>query len=367
MKIILTGGGTGGHVLPAVAIAEKIYEKYPNAQILFIGREGGTENRSVTDAKIPLKVLKVMGIKRSLSPSNIKSVYLALSAVGKAKRIIREFKPDAVVGTGGYVCWPVLKAAHRLGIKTYIHESNVSPGLVTRLLSSSCDAVLLNHRETQKYLDEGVKRCVVGNPLRKSFLNLSREKARHTLGIEKNDIFIVSFGGSGGAKELNDAALNLMRIYSSKTAGIRHLHSTGQKYYDALPKEMRTNKSGGTKIVPYIKNMPEVLLASDIVICRAGAMTLSEIAAASACAILIPSPNVTDNHQYKNAELLSRDGAAILLKESDLTNESLYECVHSLVDNEKERKKMSKCIQRFANLHSAERIVEILTATFKKQ
>ncbi len=366
MKILLTGGGTGGHVFPAVAIAEKIYEKYPAAEILFIGRAGGNENRAITEKKIPLMELEVRGIERRLTLNNIKSLVLAIQALGKAKKIIREFAPDAVIGTGGYVCWPVLRAAQLLGIKTLIHESNVYPGLVTRLSSNHCDAVLLNHGETKRYLKKSANCFVVGNPLRKSFSEMTKDKARRAIGINENEVLIVSFGGSGGAKILNDFSIKLMNNYSRKSPNIRHIHAAGKKYYDALSKAEKTNKKGGSKILPYIDNMPTVLTAADIVICRAGAITLSEIAAAKSPAILIPSPNVTDKHQCKNAHHLASCGAAIMIEEKDLTQEILFEKVKMLAENESERKKLSKCIQRFAISDSAERIFNILTDLIKK-
>lgn len=366
MKIILTGGGTGGHVLPAVALAEKIRDKYPEANILFIGRAGGDENRTVREAKIPLAELKVQGIERKFTPKNLKSVLLALNAIDKAKRIIKDFEPDAVIGTGGYVCWPVLFAAHKLRVKAFIHESNVYPGLVTRLSSKRCDGVFLNHEETKKYLKDDTRTYTVGNPLRKDFFKITKEDARASLGIRKKDVFIVSFGGSGGARVLNDAVLSLMRTYSRKTPNVRHIHATGQKYYDALSENERFDKSGGSKIVPYIDNMPRMLLASDVVICRAGAMTLSEIASSGTAAILIPSPNVTSNHQYKNAMCISDAGGALVLKENDLTADSLCEKVRVLVENEKERQKLSKCLQRFAISNSADRILDVVVSSIKK-
>ena len=346
MKIILCGGGTAGHVTPALAIAEELTARYKNCEILFIGREAGDENLLVKNAGYKIKTIPIKGIKRKLTLENIKNAMLAIKAVREARSILEDFKPDAVIGTGGYVCWPVIKAAQQLTIPTAIHESNTVPGLVSRLLAKKCDRVMLNYKDTAQYFKHKDNLCVVGNPLREKFLSLGKSDARRCLNIDKEAIYILSFGGSGGSETLNDTVDKLIKNYSSSNDKITHLHACGKKYFDRY-KEDQSYKN--CKICAYIDDMPTHLKAADIVICRCGAMTLSEVAASAAAAILIPSPNVTDNHQYKNGKYYADRNAAVLIEESDLSYEKLKCVTESLVRDKKRRTDLS---QRIFNLSS---------------
>ena len=355
MKIILCGGGTAGHINPAIAVAEEIKQQNPTAEILFIGRDGGKENDLVTKAGFPIKTLKLQGLRRSLSPDNFKSILYAIKARSEAKKIIKHFSPDIIIGTGGYVCWPVITAGKSLGIPVAIHESNVSPGLTTKLLSSKADIVLLNHTETKSFLSKKIKTKVVGNPLRSDFKKIDRDQARSKLGLRKGEILITSFGGSIGARKLNEVIIEVMKSYSSKENGVRHIHSMGTRYYS---EEIIGYKN--CRILPYIDNMPEVLLASDIVICRSGAITLSELSEVGVASILIPSPNVSDNHQYKNAKYLLDNGAAMLIEEKNLTAASLVVNIKELKNDENARKKRAKKIKSFSTPSAAKDIVKEL-------
>ncbi len=363
MKVIITGGGTAGHVNPALAIAEEIKRREKDAEILFIGRDGGTENNAVIDAGVNISYLKIKGIERRITFRNINSLILALKAVSEAGKIIDSFKPDIIVGTGGYVSWPVIRAGQKRRIPTVIHESNVSPGLTTKLVAKKCNSVLLNHQETKKYFTKQENISVVGNPLRSDFEKIKRVTARAELKLRKNDIFIVSFGGSIGSEKLNNTVIALMKNYSSKKDNVNHIHATGIKYYDMISEKKFKDGASGCKIVSYIKNMPTLLKAADIVISRCGAMTLSELALVGAPAILIPSPNVTDDHQYKNAKHLSDESAAIMITEDVLDEHILTENVKKLCKNEDLRKKLSICIEKFAIKDSGEKIYKILKST----
>ena len=347
MDIILAGGGTAGHVSPALAVSEEILSREPRSRILFIGRAGGKENDAVAKAGIELKTIKIEGIQRKLSLENAKRVYHAFRAVGASRSIIRDFKPDVILGTGGYVCWPVLKAGIALGIPTAIHESNISPGLVTKLLSTKCERVFLNYPDTREYLSRKARCLAVGNPLRHSFKKIKREDARRLLGIKENEIFILSVGGSIGAKRLNDVACELMRSYSVIDSQVRHVHATGVRYFDDVSSDTLAKGKNGCRIVPYIDDMPTHLSAADIVISRAGAMTISEIASVGVATILIPSPNVSDNHQFKNADKLEKAGAVTLIEEKNLTPESLKTAVEKLKNSKIERKNKAKIISNF--------------------
>ncbi len=360
MRILFTGGGTAGHVNPAIAIAEAMQKRHTCISIGFVGREGGDENRAVRSHSYKLYTLNVRGIPRSVSLDAIKSGFLAIKALGKAKKIINDFKPDVIIGTGGYVSWPVLKSGISMGIPTLLHESNIYPGLVTRLLGRKCDMLLLNSEKSLSFL-KGVKRFkAVGNPLRGEFSKTGYEGARHSLGIGRSDFFIVSFGGSLGSEKINNAIIELMKSYTSKSVIIKHLHSSGTRYYEKIisENEKLTLGLGNCTVKPYIDNMPTVLTAADLVISRSGAMTLSEIARVGVPAILIPSPNVADNHQYKNAKILSDAGAAIVLNESEIETEALKNCVFDLITDKKRRMKLKENVLKFHDPSSAEKICE---------
>lgn len=365
MKIVLSGGGTAGHVHPALAIAEALLASAESCEITFIGRRGGKENAPMKSVATNLYEIEIYGIKRSLSPKNLKSLFCAVRARGEAKRILKAVKPDIVLGTGGYVCWPVLSAAASLGIPTLIHESNASAGLATKAIYKKCDKVLINYPETEKQLKGAKEIITVGNPLRRDFYSVNRQSARRALGLCERDVFILSFGGSLGAEAINTAATELLKSYSSKAPRIKHIHATGRaNYSDNLHGEYSRERNG-CRILPYIDNMPTLLHAADIVICRAGAVTLSEISAVGAAAILIPSPNVTDNHQYKNAKILSDSGAAIIIEEKDLTCGLLLEKVKLLSENPEDRKRLSKCIEKFAKRDSTDKILKIIKNSAK--
>lgn len=367
MKIVLSGGGTSGHVHPALAIAEALSLDNPKCEIVFIGRQGGRENAPMKDIAKELYEIEIYGIRRSLTPKNLKSIYCAIKARRDARKIIKKLAPDVVVGTGGYVCWPVLSAAASLSIPTIIHESNAVAGLTTRLIYKKCDRVLINYSETAKQLNGAKEIITVGNPLRLGFTSLNRKSARRALGLTDKDILIVSFGGSLGAEAINKCAISLLKNYSIKNPRVKHIHATGAiNYSESEYGEYKSGK-GGCKILPYIDNMPTMLHAADIAICRAGAVTLSEISSVGCTSILIPSPNVTDNHQYKNAKILSDSGAAILIEEKNLTYESLLEHVRRLAENTEERKRISKCIEKFAKRDSTEKVVKIIKEAIKQK
>ena len=364
MNILFCGGGTAGHVTPALAIADEIKERHPNAAIMFVGRENGDENRMIEKSGYTLETVNVSGIKRSLSIDNVKNIFTAIEAIGKSKKIIQNFSPDAVVGTGGYVCWPVIKAAAKMKIPTVIHESNACPGLVTKLLAPKCDKVLLNFSVAKNEL----KRCknvkTVGNPIRREFLTLTKSAARKKLGISQKSFLIVSFGGSGGSMKINDAVISLMSSHSAKNKHIIHVHGCGNKYHTELKKDYPQFFKGkdGCIITPYIDDMPTLIRAADAVISRCGAMTISELSAFGVASILIPSPNVTNNHQLKNAKLISERKAAIMIEEKDLSERTLLDAVRLIENNATLREGMCRRIRAFF-VEDSEKIIadEILS------
>ena len=360
MRLLLCGGGTAGHINPAIAVAEELKSRDKDSQILFIGREGGRENELITKAGFNFKTVNIEGIQRSISTDNIRRIIKALRAREMSERIIRDFKPDVILGTGGYVCWPVITAGKKLNIPTAIHESNITPGMTTRLVSNKCNILLLNQDKTKEYLSKKANTITVGNPLRKDFGKVSRQSARSKMGIGKEEIFILSFGGSIGAQRLNEVILQVMEMHSSRTEGVRHLHATGKRYYRSDEKKYVDKSFGGCRIVPFINNMPTALAAADIVICRCGALTLSELSAVGVAAILIPSPNVSGNHQYKNALHLAEAGAAELIEEKNLSAEALIKSIMFLENDKNGRKIRAKNIKALHNPDAAKRIVEEL-------
>lgn len=360
MRLLLCGGGTAGHINPAIAVAEEMHKRFPGAKILFVGREGGLENEPIEKAGFELKTIKIYGLKRSFSLDNFRRVFIAIEAKNEAERIIKHFNPDFILGTGGYVCWPVISAGRRLGIPTAIHESNVFPGLTTKLLAKRCDKVFLGHDETKNILPKKINTITVGNPLRADFTKTSRKEARATFGIGENEFFIVSFGGSIGAERLNEVIIDVIEHHSAKTKGIKHLHATGRRYFDQIKSPFANRECCGCKILPFIHNMPTALLAADTVICRSGAMTLSEISAVGVASILVPSPNVSANHQYKNAKYLADKGAAMLIEEEKLTSEILINALKKLENDKNGRKTRAKTIKSLSTPNSAKSIVNEL-------
>ncbi len=352
MRVLVTGGGTGGHIYPAIAIANTIKAHEPDSAIAFVGTSKGMENKLVPKEGYPLYHVEIQGLKRSLSLSNLKTLWMTVTSVGKAKKLVREFKPDLVVGTGGYVCWPVCKAAASLGIPTALHESNAIPGVAVKMLASSVDRIYINFEATAKKIREKKKIVRVGNPLKNEFATLTKEEARKQLGIEgKYRRFLLSCGGSLGAERINAEVLAVMRDYSSAHPELLHVHATGAYGYESFMKAFR--EAGLDKypnLVPleYIYDMPVRLSAADLVINRAGAMTLSELAALGKPAILIPSPNVVDNHQYKNAKVLADAGAAVLIEEKDLTDGLLAKTIDELFSDRAKTDALSEKFRTFA-------------------
>lgn len=358
MKIIFCGGGTSGHVNPALNIASTIKKKYPDAEIMFIGTHHGIESTLVPKNGYPIEFVEVRGFSRSLSPKNIKAAYRAFTSVGKAKKIIKRFSPDLVIGTGGYVSWPTVKAASKLGIPTLIHEQNAFPGVTTKMLSRVADRICISFDGSEKYFDPDVRKklCLTGNPIIVD--NMSREEARSILGIPQNEPYILSYGGSMGAERINELAFELMERLSIPE-NIRHTHAIGRvgfERFSAIAKEKGFDKHKNLSIGEYIYDMPLRQAAADVIICRAGAMTLAELAIRGRASILIPSPHVTEDHQYKNARLLADAGAALVFREEEINGALLAEKVKELLGNENKKKRMEESVRRFAMPDSAELI-----------
>lgn len=375
MRVLITGGGTGGHVNPALAIANTIKQNDPDAVIEYVGTKKGIENKLVPKAGYPLHYVEIQGLRRKLSPANLRAAYLAVTSPHKAKAIIEEFKPDLVVGTGGYVSWPVVKAAADMGIPTALHESNAIAGVAVKMLQKYVDRIYLNFEKTGETLTcDKSKLMKVGNPVMGGFSSLTREEARAKLGIpDKYKYIILSYAGSMGAEKVNDAVLCLMREFTAKHPEVYHIHATGSIELELCTsqfKEMGLDKCENIELCEYIYDMPVKMAAADLTINRAGAMTISELAITGKAAIFIPSPNVAENHQYKNAKVLADAGAAGLYEEKDLTDgaKPLIAEVEKLLSDEGEaiRNEMQEKIGQFAVPESNKLIYQDLCELVKK-
>lgn len=364
MKVLFACGGTAGHINPALTTANTIRKKHPDAEIRFVGNPHGMEKRLVAKAGYPFIPVVIKGFYRSLSPRavahNFSAVSCMLRASSTAKRILRDFDPDIVMGTGGYVSGPILRTAAKMGYRTVTHEQNAFPGVTTKLLSKYVDKILLAVPEAKKYLDPRCTYTVVGNPVREDILTADREQSRKKLGVEPGRIVLLSFGGSLGAQRINEAVADIIR-WHYRTGKIHHIHATGQYGVELLPrllKERGVDISGlpYVDIREYIDNMPECLAASDIVVCRAGAITLSELQAAGRASILIPSPNVAENHQYHNAMVLQNAGAAIVIEEKELTGEKICQILDELLHSPQKLRTLSENAEKMAILDANDRI-----------
>lgn len=368
MKILFAGGGTAGHINPALAVADYIKSHHSDAQISYIGTAEKLEATLVPKKGYDFYTIKVAGFRRSLKPQalihNIKAVKLAATSISNTKKILKKIKPDVVVGTGGYVSGPVIRAAQQLGIKTAIHEQNAFPGVTTKMVAQKADRVMLAMPEAEKYLKLNKKPIITGNPIRNELLTVTREEARKKLGLGDKPL-ILSFGGSLGAKRLNESVCELIKWHNDSNK-FYHIHATGKIGYNDMLENLKGIKlSENIKIREYIDDMDICMAAADLVICRAGAITLGELQACGKPSILIPSPYVAENHQYHNALTLKNDGAAEIIEEKDLTAEALIKMVESLINDETKLQKMSKAAKEHAIIDSNERIYQIIMQLIK--
>lgn len=355
MRVLLTGGGSGGHVNPAIAIADTIKKYQPDAEILFVGVEGGKESVLVPKSNYELKYIESQGIRRSLSPKNIKALYLAVTSPRSraTREILDTFRPDIVIGTGGYVCWPLVRGAALAGIPTMVHESNCKPGLAVKMLQGSVGTILLNFPETQSYLRKKKKCVVVGNPIRGSFETVTRESARAALGLDDGQSMVLVSAGSLGSQSINVAVLDMLRTLAPTRPETRFVLSTGQGNYEeakALYDEYELSRCPNVVMVDYLYDMATYMAAADVVVSRAGAISLSELSRMGKASIIIPSPHVADNHQYVNAKALVDRDAAMLVEESDFAGGALPRAMLALLDDVDVRRRLEKNIRTFSSM-----------------
>ncbi len=362
MRLLLTGGGTAGHINPALAIAEIFLKNRSDTEIFFSGTPNGMESRLVKNAGYPYFPIKIQGLSRSLSPENIKSLYLAATSPIAADRILKEIKPELVVGTGGYVSWPLLVAASRRGIKCALHESNAIPGLTAKKLCRRVDLMLLNFKSAEEYLPP-CKSLHCGCPTFLSFQSYSKTEAKKRLKLPQKCKLIVSFGGSLGAAPLNQAILSLTEKYVLKNENVYLMHGYGARYEKEFKEKLRITFGELPKRVsflPYLDDMPCRMSAADLLISRSGAMTLTEASLTGSAAILIPSPNVAADHQTQNALVYCAGGGGHMLRESELTEDRLFRAVKDILENDQKRESMERAAASFACLDANRKIYEAL-------
>ena len=373
MNVIFTCGGTGGHINPAIALANTLRERDPDVKILFVGCVGEMEEQLVPKAGFEIRCLPGSRFFRQLNFKNIKrniqGVGRILAALKGAKKIITEFKPDVIVGTGGYASFPALFVGSKMGIPTCVHEANAVPGLATRLAAGSADRILVNFAESGKAYKQQEKVTCVGMPVRSEFLYTKREDARRELGLDERPLIVSAFG-SLGAKAMNEVMADFMKLEQEHGLPFQHIHATGSYGWKWMPELVKGKgvdlEEGSIDVREYIYNMPTLMAAADIFISRAGASSCNEIAVSGTPCILIPSPNVTDNHQEKNARIVEGRGGCVLLVEKECSAQRLYQEVQALLSDGERRRAMRKALIDSSMPDSAERICAIIRELAKK-
>lgn len=369
MRIVLTGGGTGGHIYPAVAIGKQMMRQDSDTKLLYIGTPQGMESRVVPEQGIPFETIEITGFKRKLSVDNVKTILRFIKGVSRSKKLLREFKPDVVVGTGGYVCGPVVYAAARLGIPTFIHEQNAIPGLTNQFLSKYASSVGVSFQESQSSFPKAKRTVFTGNPCATNVLSAVPGRGLEALGLPPRSRMVLVVGGSRGAKALNEAMVEMAPQLGS-LPDYYFVFVTGDIYYKSTSSRIGQAVPGGSKqlkVVPYLHNMADVLTDATLVVSRSGASSLAEMTALGLPSILIPSPNVTNNHQEANARSLVAAGAAEMVLEKELSGDVLIRKLRTLLHDRERMERMAEASRKLAVPDSAARIAAQLTAIQAKR
>lgn len=369
MNIIFTCGGTAGHINPALALAREFQSRKPDTKILFVGAAGDSmESHLVPQEGYPLQQVDVSSFYRKLNWNGLKHNAKAVRDITHSRRqavkIIEDFQPDLVVGTGGYASYPVTREAARRGIPTAIHESNAVPGLTTRRLAKYVDRVMLGLDAPKDHYPHPDRVVLTGTPVRPDFFAHTRQQARDFLGFEDDRPLVVSFFGSLGASVMNGYMIRLLHMEEENGHPFRHIHGAGRYYGSltaALAQDWSKREHPGVELREYIHDMPTVMAAADVVICRSGASTIAELSALGKAAILIPSPNVTGDHQTKNARAASDRGGAVLMEEKDCEPRRLFDTVTDLLGDPQRRRELGRNLSELAPGNAAQRIYEVLT------
>ncbi len=365
MKIVFTCGGTAGHVNPALALAGLIKERKPDSEILFVGARRGIEKQLIESAGWPFRTVEISSFHRSLTPKelrhNLISLRNLLRSPGEAKALLREFPASLVVGTGGYASYPMIRAAASLGIPAAVHESNAIPGLTTRLLEKHADLIMVGFEECRKNYRHPDKVLVTGTPVRGDFFRLTRKQAKQKLDMDDGRPLIVSFWGSLGAREMNRQMAEFLALEARSGIPFHHVHGAGKVGCIHMAEYLKDadidlDRAPGLEVREYIQDMGVMMRAADLVICRAGASTISELTALGVPAIIVPSPNVTHNHQESNARVLANGGGAEMILEKDSSGRLLYDTARRILEDPDRRKRMSSAMSSLGTIDASEKI-----------
>ncbi|NCB64071.1 MAG: undecaprenyldiphospho-muramoylpentapeptide beta-N-acetylglucosaminyltransferase [Clostridia bacterium] len=374
MKILFTCGGTAGHINPAIALARLFQTRRQDCEILFAGAENGMECVLIPKEGYELRTVHVTTIHRAFKWEDIKHNVLTVVNMPKSRRqaaeIIRDFKPDLVVGTGGYASYPVVREAARRGIPTAVHESNAVPGLTTKMLAKVVDRVMVGFEESRAHYPHPERVVVTGTPVRREFFDYTRREARLKLGLTDERPLVLTYWGSLGAEVMNRYTVDFIREEQRAGKPFRHIHGAGRGYQwmtGQLREEIAgPDRDGAIEVREYIYDMPLVMAAADLVICRAGASTISELTAITKPSILVPSPNVTNHHQEKNARVLESRGAAVVMLEPDCSGKALFEKASELLRSDEKLLAMRRALAEVSVTDASEEIYQTLNQLISK-
>ena len=359
MRIIVSGGGTGGHIYPALTIVRAIQKKIPDAEFLYVGTKDGLEADIVPKEGLAFETVNIQGFKRSLTPENLVRGAQAFGGVVKAMSIVRRFKPDVAVGTGGYVCGPILLASSLMGIPTLIQEQNVMPGVTNRLLSRFVSCIAMGTKEAAEHFPKG-KRVFTGNPIREEVMKARSEDGKKMFGLDPKAKTVLVSGGSRGARSINRAMIGVLAHYAGRS-GVQILHVTGKVGYDETLENLREagvdlSAAGNLFIEPYLYNMPQALACADVAVFRAGAIGIAELTARGVPSVLVPYPFAAANHQEMNARAIASAGAARMILDRELTAERLLSVLAELLSEDAKLKRMAKAAKKLGRPKAADEI-----------
>ena len=367
MRVIFTCGGTAGHVNPALALAGYMREKDPDTAVLFVGTPTGMERELVAKAGYDYAAVEVSSFQRKLNAEgirhNLHTLRVLASSGRQARAILREFKPDLVVGTGGYASYPMVKAAAKAHIPTAVHESNMVPGLTTKMLEEYAGVIMVGFEDCRQHYRHPERIAVTGTPVRGDFFRLSREEARKKLGFDDDAPLVVSFWGSLGASHMNEAMVDFFRREDAEGYPFRHIHAAGKGSWPVMEQKLRElglPRSPRLDVRQYIYDMDVVMAAADVVLCRAGASTISELTALGKPTVMVPSPYVTNNHQEKNARALEEAGGAAVLLEKDSSGQAMFQAACGILHDGKKRAEMEKAMAALGIRDATERIYQVI-------
>lgn len=369
MRVIMSGGGTGGHIYPAITIIRAIQKEVQDCEVLFIGTQHGLESDIIPKEGLDFRTIDIRGFERRLSMQNVHTIIKTIGSVWQSRQIIRNFKPDIVIGTGGYVCGPVLLAASMMAIPTIIQEQNVIPGITNKILARFVEKIAVGYGEARTYFTNKDKIVVTGNPVRPEVISATREEGIKALGLDPAKRTILISGGSRGARSINQAMVQVYQQFAGRQ-DIQLLHVTGQSEYNDIVGNLKqccidTTKAGNIIIKPYLYNMPQALAVADIAVFRAGAIGLAELTARGIPSILIPYPYAAENHQEFNARVMEQQGAAVVIRDAELNGARLIKVINELVNSPTTLDEMANASKKIGCPKAAESIAKMALTMIK--